>query len=565
MKKLLSVALILGLALALVPGADAQEGVYFRTAGGWDAPPAWHGNHYVSGCCGAAWWFIWEPLFHYVPGDDSIVMRLAQSYELSDDGLLSTVVLQEGSTWHDGTPATAQDVWDSFAFEKSWNALVWQFLDDIEIVDDMTLRFHWKQATPIARQLLAGIQIRAPHHIYGEWAQAFWDAGDDEEAKNAIWEDIQEFRPDNPIGTGPFMIETVTESTMLFSKFEAHPFADNVGFDGVRVERHSSNEAMWNMLQAGELDAFHPAAPPDVVEAITSQEGMEYVLVSDLAEFSIYFNPEKYDLATRAALVKAIDRPQMREVSLYYARDASNYATGVLASLEEMWLGADFMADLTAYPYDPEAATAELEALGYSKDGDVWKDPDGNDVNIVVGAPSTYSDWVLACENLAQQLTNFGMPAECQPRDVNVYWDDQDALSYDIDIGWFGVAWGTGHPYTSFDRLYTGSQDDGRKLGLKGVEEFEVRGEVYNTTELLATLGSATAFEDQQAVVQQLALVTNENLVAMPYLEKQLGIFRSSAAMEGWPAADDPLWTMCGGGIERFYVTLMVTGQLQPR
>ncbi|MCZ7544342.1 MAG: hypothetical protein M5R40_12790 [Anaerolineae bacterium] len=64
-------------------------------------------------------------------------------------------------------------------------------------------------------------------------------------------------------------------------------------------------------------------------------------------------------------------------------------------------------------------------------------------MNIVVGAPSTYSDWVLACENLAQQLTNFGMPAECQPRDVNVYWDDQDALDYDIDIGWFGVAWGT--------------------------------------------------------------------------------------------------------------------------
>ncbi|MCZ7544344.1 MAG: hypothetical protein M5R40_12800 [Anaerolineae bacterium] len=131
-----------------------------------------------------------------MPGDDSIVMRLAQSYELSDDGLLSTVVLQEGSAGHDFRhPRPPLRTWGPFAFEKSWNALVWQFLDNIEIVDDMTLRFHWKQATPIARQLLAGIQIRAPHHIYGEWAQAFWDAGDDEEAMNAIWEDIQEFRP----------------------------------------------------------------------------------------------------------------------------------------------------------------------------------------------------------------------------------------------------------------------------------------------------------------------------------------------------------------------------------
>lgn len=568
MKKLLFFAMILALMVSLVP-ATAQDEVYFRTWGGWDPPPAWHGNHYQSGCCGVAWWFIWEPLFHYVPGDDSIVMRLAESYELSEDGLVSTAVLQEGSTWHDGTPVTAQDVWDSFAFEKSWNATVWSFLEEIEIVDDMTIKFHWKQPTPIARQLLAGIQIRAPHHIYGEWAQAFWEAGDDDEAKTAIWDEIAEFRPEMPVGTGPVYVDSVTESVMIMKKFEDHPFADNVAFDGVRVERAVSNEATWNLLQAGELDAAHPGSPPDVVEAITADENIEYVVVSDLSEFALYFNPEMYDEALRKALAHAVNRSEMREVSFFYAHDVSTYAHGVLKTMEDLWLGEDWIQEnLTPYLLDPEQATTALEELGYTKDGDVWKTPEGEDFTISVGAPAGWSDWVWACENLAQQLSNFGIASECQPRDNAVYWDDQTSNNFDVDIGWFATYWGTGHPYTGYEGMFNPQNSRAQEMGtdITATGEFETPdGEMIDPFDLVVQLGQATEFEDQQAIVRKLAYITNENLFALPYLEKSLGIYRNSARVEGWPEADDPLWTMCGGGIERFYATLMVKGTIAPK
>jgi peptide/nickel transport system substrate-binding protein len=556
MRKILFVALIAILVIPLAPAATAQEGAVFRTSGTWDTPPAWHGNHYVSGCCGTAWWIIWEPLFHYVPGDDSIVLRLAESFEESEDGLTSTVVLREGSMWHDGTPATAQDVWDSFAFEYSWNASVWTFLGDIEIVDDMTLIFHWKQPTPLTRQLLAGIQIRAPHHLYGEWAADFMEVGDDEEAKTAIWDEIAEFRPDNPIGTGPFAVDIVTESQMIFKKFEDHPMADNVAFDEVVVEYWSSNEAVWNLLQAGQVDAAHPSVTPDITEGIlASREGMEYVLVSDLGMFSIWFNPDMYDLAARQALAKVIDRSQMREVSFFYGADATPYATGVLATMEDFWLGADWIAEnLTPYELDVETGMAELEELGLA------------DANFTIGAPADYSDWVLACENLAQQLTNLGMASECQPSDGSIYWDELVAHDYDIAIGWFAAVWGSGNPYTYYTRLY-GEEEDEWQQGLGITEPFEYTGpdgETVNVQNVTAELGGATTFEAQQPLVRTLAYVTNENLFALPYVEKQLGIFRAGDTITGWPEADDPLWTMCAGGIERFYMSLMVTGQLQP-
>ncbi len=566
MRKLGFVFALALIAALIVPSVNAQEGAVFRTAGGWDAPPNWHGNHYQSGCCGAAWWWIWEPLFHYVPGSDEIIFRLADSYEESEDGLTSTVTIREGSMWHDGTPATSQDVWDSFAFERSWNATVWNFLEDIELPDERTVVFHWKQPTPIARQLLAGVQIRAPHHIYGEWAQAFWDAGDDEEAKQAIWDEIAEFRPENPIGTGPFMIDTVTENVMILAKFPDHPMADQIAFDYVRIERWSSNEAVWNMLQAGEIDAAHPAMTPDIFEGIqAAQPGIEMATVSDLGAFAIYFNPEMFPLELRQALAHAINRSEMREVSYYYAIDSGPYATGLLPSNEEYWLGEDFMATLTPYDYDPDLAASMLEDLGWTKEDSQWMDADGNPVSYTIGAPAAYSDWVLACENLAQQLTNFGIPSECQPRDNSVYWGDQDAHNYQIDIGWMATMWGTGHPYTAYDRFFSENGSWARRLGLDQVHEFEgPDGEMVDTWELVTQLGQALTFEEQQEIVRQLAYVSNENVFALPFLEKALLITHNTATVTGWPPVDDPLWTMCGGGIERFYVTLMLYEGLAP-
>ena len=127
---------------------------------------------------------------------------------------------------------------------------------------------------------------------------------------------------------------------------------------------------------------------------------------------------------------------------------------------------------------------------------------------------------------------------------------------------------GPGHPYTGYRRLFSQSEqaaDWGRRLGLTEMHEFTgPDGEAVDTWEAVVELGQATAFEEQQAIVKKLAYVANENAFALPYVEKRLGIFRSSAAVSGWPEADDPLWTMCAGGIERFYVTMMVMGQLQP-
>src|SRR5690606_38320940 len=49
-----------------------------------------------------------------VDGLRSIIPDLAESWEISDDGLTYTFTLREGVTFHDGTPFTADDVVATF-------------------------------------------------------------------------------------------------------------------------------------------------------------------------------------------------------------------------------------------------------------------------------------------------------------------------------------------------------------------------------------------------------------------------------------------------------------------
>ncbi|RLC55945.1 MAG: hypothetical protein DRI80_16975, partial [Chloroflexota bacterium] len=391
----------------------------YRTAGGWTKPPAYHGNRFAPGGIGAAWWWVFEPLFVYVPATGETIPRLGASFEETTEAL--TVKLQPGAKWHDGTPVTSKDVWSTFQLRYLQNAEIWKYLDEVQTPDDETVVFKWKEPTPLAKPLIAGEIICAPYHIYGEWADKVdLTVAPDEEPNKSVMEDLSNFKPEFPIGTGPFKVTTVTASEMLLDKFADHYAADNVHFDKLVILPWPNNEVIWAYLMAGEVYRAHPATGKDTTEAIMArQPEMKLALPSDLAQFGIGFNMriEPFsDENFRKAIAHAIDRKQLREITYYYAGDVDKYAHNVLTSVEEKWLGKDFLNTLTVYDYDPAKAEAMLNDLGYTRGADGnWLSPTGEPLQWVINCPAGYSDWVLACDNLATQLTDFGIPSECQP------------------------------------------------------------------------------------------------------------------------------------------------------
>ena len=99
---------------------------------------------------------MYEPLVWAKPeggeGDARYAPALAESWEISSDGLEYTFTLRQGVTFHDGTPFNADAVKysiDALIELGQGYAYLWGDLDRIEVVDDYTVKFFLKDSIPL--------------------------------------------------------------------------------------------------------------------------------------------------------------------------------------------------------------------------------------------------------------------------------------------------------------------------------------------------------------------------------------------------------------------------------
>ncbi len=534
----------------------------------WEVPPAYHGSPFASGGVGPAWWWVFEPFFHYVPVSEDILPRLAESYEETDEGF--TVHLAKGVVWHDGEPFTSKDVWCTFMLRKLFNASIWNYIDDVEIVDDFTVFFPWKERTRFAKQFFAVEPIYAPYHLFGEWADQVADVMDDPDAQQELIADLQEFRPEKPTGTGPFQVDTVTASDLIMTKFEDYRLASNVAFEGVKYLQAGRHEVGMAYSLAGETHDCGAPLRPDYAEALAARRpDLRVIAVTDLSEFGTTYNIRNdpfSDHAVREALTYATDRLQLAQATLPAGNPVTQYSHQVLKSLQDFWLSEDVRDSMTKRDYNPDKAVELLTEAGFSQDADgMWTLPDGSPWEIEINCPAGYGDWVLGCENLAAQWTDFGIPSVCQPIENAVWWPSATAGEFDVGFLWAGVHWSTAHPYTAMQRHFLG--DGGQRSGLADMlEDLTGRdGEPIDVEALITELGTSGEIERQKEIVGELAWVANEVLSQMVYVEKQFHFCLYEDEIAGFPATDDSLWLLAPGGQERVWVWLMINNIITPK
>jgi len=102
---------------------------------------------------------IGEGLLKYKPGTTELTPGIAESYEVSPDGLEYTFKLREGLKFTDGEPLDAAAVkWSidrvmKLALDPSW--LVSAFVDRVEVVDTYRVKFILKEAVSFFPSLVA--------------------------------------------------------------------------------------------------------------------------------------------------------------------------------------------------------------------------------------------------------------------------------------------------------------------------------------------------------------------------------------------------------------------------
>lgn len=146
----------------------------------------------------------------------NVACDLAESYEISDDGLVIIFKLRKDVKWHDGKPFTAKDVEYTYKMLIDENTRTpyssnFTIVKDFKIIDDYTIKVSYE--TPFAPNLQSWMVSIIPQHIFKEYDINTAPANRD------------------PIGTGPykFKLWNTDQKIVLESNhnyFKGRPYID---------------------------------------------------------------------------------------------------------------------------------------------------------------------------------------------------------------------------------------------------------------------------------------------------------------------------------------------------
>jgi peptide/nickel transport system substrate-binding protein len=560
-----------------VGGGESTGMSEFHTAWPYTPPPAGHFNTFVTdGWALSIYQPLMEPsLFFYVWHDQSWLPLAGDSWEWIDDTNLQ-VKLHEGAVWSDGSPFTSQDVVDTFTIRRLLGSSEWDYMTEIVALDDNTVEFHLiEPSTTFARRVLSrAVSIRASS-VYGEFAartQELVDQGLDSSADEwqALLQEFNEFRPEDMVVLGPFKIDpnSITDSQMILNKNETSFMADWVKFDRI-VNFNGETPDVTPLVLARQVDYATHGFPP-ATEAQFIADGTRIIRGPLYTGPALFFNMTIHPFEVpefRQALAYAIDRDENGFVSLAESGKRQVLMSGFADSVAETWLTDETKAALDHYDYDLAKAEEILTELGFSRDSDgVWLDDTGARMEFELTAPAEFADWSAAAENVAEQLTEFGIATTF--RGVNFQQHPVDMRAGDFVMAI--QAWGAANPHPSFAydadfNAYNGGGGEavtgGAGMAWPLVQQTS-QGEMDLGAMTIAA-GSGGDEEGQKETINQLALAYNELLPQIPLWERYGNNPASQVRVIGWPPDGDPIYNNGPYG-DPFVTYLLLTGALTP-
>lgn len=309
--------------------------------------------------------------------DMNIAPDLADSWEISDDGLTITFKLKQGVKWHDGQEFTAEDCVFTHAFVTDPNTPTpysadFLLIETAEALDRYTFRVKYKQ--PFARALYAWLGSIVPKHLL---------AGRDVKTSSLARQ---------PVGTGPYTLLSWKTGTAIELKAFPDYFEGRAYLDRVIFKIIPDLATMFLELKAGNVDMM-------------SLTPLQYSRQTETPEFKARFNKYKYLASAYTYLGYNLKNKLFQDKRV---RQALSYAINRQEIIDGVLMGYGLPAtggfkpgtwahnpNIKPYPFDPEKAKAMLAEAG-------WVDSDGDGVLDKDGAPFQFT--IVTNQGNAQRL-----------------------------------------------------------------------------------------------------------------------------------------------------------------
>ncbi len=310
--------------------------------------------------------------------DMKLIPVLAESYDVSKDGLVYTIKLKHGIKFHDGTDFKAEAV--KVNFERVLNpdnklkrrGLYNDNIAKVEAVDDYTARITLKTPfSPFIAQLAHPSTVMISPAAIAKYGK-----------------DIAQ----HPVGTGPFtFVEWKPTDYVKVAKFDGYWRKGYPKIDSITWKPVVDNNTRAAIMQTGEAQFTFPVSY-EVADILKAKPELEVVAAPSIVLRYLSMNTQQKPLdnpKVRQAIGYAINKDALAKVAF------NGYATPAEGVVPK---GVAFAQSFGPWPYDVAKAKALLTEAGY---------PNGFEIELWSGYNHTTAAKVT--QFIQQQLLQIGI------------------------------------------------------------------------------------------------------------------------------------------------------------
>jgi peptide/nickel transport system substrate-binding protein len=359
----------------------------------------------------------YDYLVETLPGSlNTYSPRLADSWDVSDDGLVYTFHLHPGVKFASGNPVTAEDVrfsWMRLINIKGSGAYYLAMVDTIEAVDELTLKVTLQFPSPefmsaVATGLLSVLDSKVVKENGGTDAE---DADTTDTAKDYI--------DQHSVGSGAYVQTSWTPKSEIVLEANPNYWRGAPKIDKIIIKNVTDPTTAIQMLQRGEADLVYSIDPdlapqvegdPNLKVVAGQMYNMEYIAMTSSPDLSAPLA----DTRVKQAVLLSIDYDGIIQGILggYAIRAPSLIPVGVI--------GVD---PAMIQPRDLDKAKALLAEAGYA---------DGFSVELAYGTNAVRD---LVAAKVQADLAEVGIDVTLKPLEMSVYFSEARAQKLAFLIG----------------------------------------------------------------------------------------------------------------------------------
>ena len=402
-------------------------------------------NSSVDGACLAVNMF--EGLYTY-DAEGQLQPALAESTEVSEDGMTYTFTLRDGLKWSDGTDLTAKDfeyAWKRAAAPETGADYGYMF-DAIAHTEDgaldVTASEDGKTLTVKLVAPCAYFLDLAAFPAYLPVPQAQVEAAEGWETNPGAWAAEAGF-----VTNGAYTMTAWThEESMVLTKNDNYWRADEVTIPEIDLMLSADDTAILSAYNAGNLD-FADTVPTNEIASLMGNE--DFHVIDNLGTYYAAFNVNSpiFDgktvdqaIAMRKAFAILIDRPYIVEtVGQTGQKVATSYipagmADGNGGTFKENGAAYTFPVEDGYYPEEVQDAAIDeaialLEYAGFKFDGDKLSAETPINITYLTNDGTGH---IGVAQIMQQDFAEIGINMTIDTREWNVFLDERKQGNFDF-------------------------------------------------------------------------------------------------------------------------------------